>query len=342
MAVLDKIRKRIININSNTSQSEIINIWYSIKNIYNMQTFDTVFNTQNLGKLKNYSIKQKNNLEKRNVEVTMVEGNDATSTSTKPGLANDSALDENELFLEYQPQLDLLSGKIAGFEALIRWRHPELGVINPGQFIGIAEDSGQIQSIGAWVIEKACIDLRYLSDNGFDGFRMSINLSPRQLYQADFADTLINAIVRYQVPASSVVLEITESAIMDNAERGIEALNSLSSLGVSIAIDDFGTGYSSLVALKQYPIDRIKIDQLFVSRLTEKGDDLEIINAVINMAHNLRLSVVAEGVETKSQLEMLTALGCDEIQGFLLGKPLALDAIFEFLKGDEWQESLVL
>ena len=254
----------------------------------------------------------------------------------------DSALDENELFLEYQPQLDLLSGKIAGFEALIRWRHPELGVINPGQFIGIAEDSGQIQSIGAWVIEKACIDLRYLSDNGFDGFRMSINLSPRQLYQADFADTLINAIVRYQVPASSVVLEITESAIMDNAERGIEALNSLSSLGVSIAIDDFGTGYSSLVALKQYPIDRIKIDQLFVSRLTEKGDDLEIINAVINMAHNLRLSVVAEGVETKSQLEMLTALGCDEIQGFLLGKPLALDAIFEFLKGDEWQESLVL
>ena len=250
----------------------------------------------------------------------------------------DSALDENELFLEYQPQLDLLSGKIAGFEALVRWRHPELGVINPGQFIGIAEESGQIQSIGAWVIEKACIDLRSLSDKGFAGLRMSINLSPRQLYQADFADTLINATVRYQVPTSSVVLEITESAIMDNAERGIEALKSLSSLGVSIAIDDFGTGYSSLVALKQYPIDRIKIDQSFVSRLTEKGDDLEIINAVINMAHNLRLSAVAEGVETKSQLEMLKALGCDEVQGFLLGRPLPLDAIVVFLGNDEWQQ----
>jgi EAL domain-containing protein (putative c-di-GMP-specific phosphodiesterase class I) len=232
------------------------------------------------------------------------------------------ALQNDELVVHYQPLIALESNRIRGAEALLRWQHPELGLVAPGEFISLAELSGLIVPIGHWVLRTACAQARVWRDRGFPDFVVAVNLSPRQFQQADLVFQVTDALEHADLPASALDLEITESNAMQNAEVTISTLSDLKTLGVSISMDDFGTGYSSLNYLKRFPIDRIKIDQSFVRDVTRDPDDAAIAAAIIAMAHSLKLTVVAEGVETPAQLAFLREQRCDEMQGYLFSKPL--------------------
>jgi diguanylate cyclase (GGDEF)-like protein/PAS domain S-box-containing protein len=242
------------------------------------------------------------------------------------------ALHNDELVLHYQPLIDLRTGQIRGAEALLRWRHPTLGLIPPGQFIPLAELSGLIVPIGQWVLRTACAQVRSWHQMGYPNLTMAVNLSSRQFQQTDLVHQVTEALELSQLPAGALDLEITESNAMQNAEISISTLGHLKNLGVSLSMDDFGTGYSSLNYLKRFPIDRIKIDQSFVRDITEDADDAAIATAMIAMAHSLQLSVVAEGVETEEQLIFLRQHLCDEMQGFLFSKPIPPEKFEELLR----------
>lgn len=233
------------------------------------------------------------------------------------------ALDNGELLLHYQPQVDLLSGRIKGVEALLRWTNPELGNVSPAQFIPIAEESGMIIAIGQWILRSTCEQLQRWESNGIRGVRVAVNLSALQFRQADFVESLEALITEQGISPAQLELEITESTLMESAESTIDNLNRLRKHGFKIAIDDFGTGYSSLSYLKRFPIDRLKIDQSFVRDVDTDPDDAAIVSAIIAMARNLNLDVIAEGVEKTSHLTFLKALSCNEGQGFLYSSPLA-------------------
>ncbi|HWS72419.1 MAG TPA: EAL domain-containing protein [Thermoanaerobaculia bacterium] len=237
------------------------------------------------------------------------------------------ALANHELVLFYQPLVDLTTRRIVGAEALIRWQHPELGLLSPAHFISVAELSGLIIPIGEWVLRTACRQLKVWQRKFDPDLSISINLSARQFQQPDLVGQIRSAIIETGVNAGSVELEITESNAMQNAENTIYSLRELKTLGVRIAMDDFGTGYSSLNYLKRFPIDTLKLDQSFVRDIRTDSSDAAIVSAVISMAHSLHLSVVAEGVETEEQLAFLALQQCDLIQGFLFSEPLAADAL---------------
>jgi EAL domain-containing protein (putative c-di-GMP-specific phosphodiesterase class I) len=241
------------------------------------------------------------------------------------------AIHNDELVLQYQPLLDLESGRIRGAEALIRWQHPELGLLPPGEFISLAEVSGLIVPIGEWVLRTACAQARAWQLAGFPWLTVAVNLSARQFQQADLVHQVQEALRQSGLPAGSLDLEITESNAMQNAELSISALWDLKNLGVQISMDDFGTGYSSLNYLKRFPIDRLKIDQSFVRDVTADPDDAAIAGAIIAMAHSLQLTVVAEGVETEPQLAFLREHRCDEMQGFLFSRPVSAERFQELL-----------
>jgi diguanylate cyclase (GGDEF)-like protein len=232
------------------------------------------------------------------------------------------AISQQELVLHYQPLVDANSRSVVGFEALVRWQHPELGLLSPGQFISVAEMSGLIIPIGEWVLHTALRQLRTWRHMFGTDLRMSVNLSARQFQQPDLADQIRAAVEEHDVPPTSVELEITESHAMQNAERTIGTLRELKEIGVRIAIDDFGTGYSSLSYLKRFPIDTLKLDQAFVRGVLSDPSDAAIVSAVISMAHSLDLEVVAEGVETAEQLSFLQSRQCDRIQGYYFSAPL--------------------
>jgi diguanylate cyclase (GGDEF)-like protein/PAS domain S-box-containing protein len=232
------------------------------------------------------------------------------------------ALPNEELILHYQPIVDVRSGRVCGVEALLRWRHPELGLLPPSEFITLAEISGLIVPIGHWVLKTACEQVREWQAMGFPHLRVSVNLSPRQFQQANLVSQVTGALAASGIDAGSLDLEITESSAMQNAELTINTLLELKQLGVAISLDDFGTGYSSLNYLKRFPIDRVKLDQSFVRDMTRDPEDAAIVRAVISMAHALNLVVVAEGVETEDQLAFLRHHRCDEIQGFLFSPPV--------------------
>jgi diguanylate cyclase (GGDEF)-like protein len=242
------------------------------------------------------------------------------------------ALHNDELVLYYQPLIDLRSGQVRGAEALLRWRHPTLGLVPPAEFISLAELSGLIVPIGHWVLRTACAQVRSWHQMGFPNLSVAVNLSPRQFQQTDLVHQVTDALERSQLPAGALDLEITESNAMQNAEVSISTLGSLKDLGVSLSMDDFGTGYSSLNYLKRFPIDRIKIDQSFVRDITQDPDDAAIAIAVIAMAHSMQLSVVAEGVETEEQLAFLRRNLCDEMQGFLFSPPVPAAEFEKLLK----------
>jgi len=242
------------------------------------------------------------------------------------------ALQNDELVVHYQPLIALETNQIRGAEALLRWQHPELGLVAPGEFISLAELSGLIVPIGQWVLRKACAQAREWRDRGFPHFSVAVNLSPRQFQQADLVFQVTDALERADLPASALDLEITESNAMQNAEVTISTLSDLKTLGVRISMDDFGTGYSSLNYLKRFPIDRIKIDQSFVRDVTQDPDDAAIATAVIAMAHSMQLSVVAEGVETEEQLAFLRLNLCDEMQGYLFSPPVPAPEFEKLLK----------
>jgi diguanylate cyclase (GGDEF)-like protein/PAS domain S-box-containing protein len=244
------------------------------------------------------------------------------------------ALQNRELVVHYQPLIDLATGRIRGAEALLRWQHPELGLVAPGEFISIAEVSGLIVPIGEWVLRTACAQARAWQLKGHSMFSVAVNLSARQFQQADLVFQVTEALHEADLPPASLDLEITESNAMQNAELSIATLQDLKSLGVSLSMDDFGTGYSSLNYLKRFPIDRIKIDQSFVRDVTRDPDDAAIAAAIIAMAHSLELTAVAEGVETEAQLDFLRAQSCDEMQGYLFSRPLPAAEFEELLSSD--------
>jgi diguanylate cyclase (GGDEF)-like protein/PAS domain S-box-containing protein len=232
------------------------------------------------------------------------------------------ALQNDELVLHYQPVVDLRNGRVRGAEALLRWRHPERGLLAPAEFISLAEASGLISPIGRWVLQTACVQAGEWQTLGNPRFTMSVNLSPRQFLQTDLVLQVADALSSSGLDAGSLDLEITESNAMENAEITVNTLWELRRLGVGISMDDFGTGYSSLNYLKRFPIDRVKLDRSFVRDVATNPEDGAIVRAVISMAHTLRLVVAAEGVENEGQLAFLRQHRCDEMQGFLFSPPV--------------------
>lgn len=241
------------------------------------------------------------------------------------------AVDRNELVLHFQPKVSMQTGKIIGAEALIRWNSAERGLISPAQFIPLAEESGQIIPIGEWVLRTACAQAMQWRRQGLPPLVIAVNLSPRQFRQADLLERIQQTLDDTGLHPEYLELEVTESAIMDNAASAIRLLNDIHDMGVNLAIDDFGTGYSSLAYLKQLPVSILKIDQSFVKGLTSEADDAAIVTAVIAMAKSLNLSVTAEGVETQEQLDALAQLGCDNYQGYLFSRPVTAEAFTAML-----------
>ena len=233
------------------------------------------------------------------------------------------ALEGEQFFLHYQPQVDLRSGCIVGMEALLRWQHPQRGNIAPGEFIDLAEETGLIVPIGAWVMQTACRQMQIWQLQGFADLRISVNLSAKQFSDENLVESIAAILFETGLDPKCLELELTESLVMTDAGSGFGILQGLKSLGLSLAVDDFGTGYSSLAYLKRLPIDTLKIDQSFVRDITDDIDDAVIVKSIISLAHNLRLSVIAEGVETNEQLSFLQKNGCDEIQGFRFSHPVS-------------------
>ncbi|MEM7543805.1 MAG: EAL domain-containing protein, partial [Pseudomonadota bacterium] len=240
------------------------------------------------------------------------------------------ALERQEFFLCYQPQLDLLSGEMIGAESLIRWQHPDHGLVSPAQFIPIAEESGLIVDIGRWVLETACMQARNWYDSGLRIGRIAVNVSGQQISRGNLVETCQAALEQSGLPANMLELEVTETFIMNNTEGAIEELNRLKDIGIFLSIDDFGTGYSSLAYLKRLPVDVIKIDQSFVRDIPHDLDDAAITRAVIALGNSLRLDVLAEGVETEDQRQFLLRDGCTKGQGYLFSKPLIANEFRKF------------
>jgi diguanylate cyclase (GGDEF)-like protein len=253
------------------------------------------------------------------------------TTVEKLTLENDlrRAIERDELLLHYQPQIRLPDRKIVGVEALVRWQHPELGLIPPARFIPIAEETGLIVPIGQWVLEQACAQAKEWLDSGLPPLVVSVNMSSRQFHQEDMLATVTNALEESGLSANQLALEITESSLMLKPDDAVITLCLLHNMGVGIAIDDFGTGYSSLGHLKRFPLQSLKIDRSFVNDVTENSEDAAIVRAILAMAHSLKLKVCAEGVELEKQLEFLDDAGCDKIQGFLISKPVPAKQIAE-------------
>ncbi|HVL74430.1 MAG TPA: bifunctional diguanylate cyclase/phosphodiesterase, partial [Noviherbaspirillum sp.] len=241
------------------------------------------------------------------------------------------ALERGEFELHYQPQMCTRTGRIGGVEALIRWRRPEVGLVPPGAFIGLAEQNGLIMTIGAWVLREACRQAKEWLDQGFEFGRVAVNLSARQFESGDLLQTIRDALYVTGLPPTRLELEITESIIMRNPQEAIGVLERVRDLGIAIAVDDFGTGYSSLASLKQYPLDRLKIDRSFISGIPEDADDIAITEAIVAVGHKMGLELVAEGVETAAQRDFLRKAGCDFAQGYLLGRPVLPEALQERL-----------
>jgi diguanylate cyclase (GGDEF)-like protein len=237
------------------------------------------------------------------------------------------AIQNEEFLLHYQPRVSVDSLAITGVEALVRWQHPQLGLVSPSEFIPLAEDTGLIVPIGEWVLRKACEQSREWQQQGFAPIHMCVNISARQFHDQDLSQTVIEILNESGLAPGHLEMELTESSIMQNAEFAAAVLTRWKNLGINISIDDFGTGFSSLASLKRLPIDALKIDQSFVCDATTDPDDAAIVMAIITLAHNLRLKVVAEGVETEEQLRFLQLLRCDEIQGYFFSKPLPADAL---------------
>jgi diguanylate cyclase (GGDEF)-like protein len=232
------------------------------------------------------------------------------------------ALARNEFLLHYQPQLDLRTGEIVGMEALVRWQHPERGLVSPAIFIPVAEDSGLIVSLGEWVLRTACTQNKAWQRAGLKPISVAVNLSALQFRQSDLVERVADILRETELDPTCLELELTESLVMQDVEKTIATLSRLKAMGIKLSIDDFGTGYSSLSYLKRFPIDTLKIDQSFVRDITTDPDDAAIAKSIISMAHDMQLRVIAEGVETEAQKSFLSLRRCDEIQGYLFSKPV--------------------
>jgi len=243
-----------------------------------------------------------------------------------------SALDKNELFLVYQPQAELATGGMIGVEALLRWKHPELGLVPPDRFIRVAENTGLILPIGEWVLKTACTTARGWQDEGLTPMPVAVNVSAVQFRQEGFRALVRRILDETGLPPQYLELELTESVLLLNADLTFPVLQELKAMGVRLAIDDFGTGYSSLSYLRQFPVHRLKIDRSFVKAVAVNSDDAAITSAIISMGKNLNLKVIAEGVEDQAQMDFLKAHRCDEIQGYYFGPPVSSEEIAQKLR----------
>jgi predicted signal transduction protein with EAL and GGDEF domain len=243
-----------------------------------------------------------------------------------------SALTLRQFVLHYQPQLDLRNGRLSGVEALVRWQHPQRGLVPPMQFIPIAEETGLIVPLGEWVLHEACRQLAAWRADGIDGIAMSVNLSASQFLDPGLPDRIRSILDEFDLDAGSLALEVTESMSMQSPATTIAMMQVLTDHGLSLSIDDFGTGYSSLAYLKLFPISTLKIDRSFVKDIEIDPNDADICDVTVLLAHKLGLDVVAEGVETAAQLKYLHSIGCEKIQGYLLSKPLDAAAAGEFIR----------
>jgi diguanylate cyclase (GGDEF)-like protein len=243
------------------------------------------------------------------------------------------ALEREEFLLYYQPQIDLASGRIIGLEALLRWQHPERGLVSPGEFIPMLEETGLIVPVGEWVLHAACRQGRAWQQAGLQPIRIAVNLSALQFRQPDLVGMIERILAETGLDPSSheLELELTESLLMKNVEETAATLHRLHEMGVKLSIDDFGTGYSSLSYLKRFPLTSLKIDQSFVRDLSSNPDDAAIVSAIIALGHGLKLNVIAEGVETTEQLAYLREMKCDEMQGFLFSRPVPASEITQLL-----------
>ncbi len=245
-----------------------------------------------------------------------------------------TAIEKNELRVTYQPKVDLATGKIVGAEALIRWINPELGFVGPDEFIGIAERIGMIVPIGEWILNQACIQAaEWQAQFGID-FKLAVNVSIKQIHDSDMVATVEQILSKTNLPASSLTLELTENMVMENAESNIELLHNLKALGLKLAIDDFGTGYSSLSYLQRFPLDELKIDRSFIEEVQTAEDRAPIVRAMVSLAHDLGMTVVAEGIETEIQLNHMKQLNCELFQGYFCSKPIVPKAFTELLDKD--------
>lgn len=242
------------------------------------------------------------------------------------------ALSNDELYMVYQPKVDIKNGYIIGAEALMRWESPEMGAVSPAQFIPLAEESGQIVEIGDWAIHQVCRDLRTMSEHGFGDARVAINISSRQIRNQDFARHLSDILREHAVEPNRLKIEITESLLLEEDSHTVEVLGELRQMGISLSLDDFGTGYSSLSYLKRFPFTEIKIDRSFIRDVESDNGDKQLCQAIIAMAESLKLKVVGEGVERPGQLEFLRTFGAHSVQGFLFSKPIRIEAFITLIE----------
>jgi len=276
-----------------------------------------------------YSAKQRG----RNNAQCFAPGMD-TQSQDKVRLESDlhEAIALKQFELDYQPKVDVKSGAVHSVEALIRWRHPQRGLISPNEFIPLAEDSGLIGPIGEWVMREACRQAKAWQRKGLPQVRVAVNLSASQFRQKNLLATIRQALLDADLDPSYLEVELTESAVMTNPEESVSILEQLSKMGVLVSVDDFGTGYSSMSYLRRFPIDKLKIDRGFISEFMTRPDDASIVRAIVSLAHSLRLKVVAEGVETPDQLDFLKTLGCDQYQGFHFSTPVSAADFEELLR----------
>ncbi|HZT55204.1 MAG TPA: GGDEF domain-containing phosphodiesterase, partial [Burkholderiaceae bacterium] len=242
------------------------------------------------------------------------------------------ALARKQFVLHYQPKVEADSGQLRGAEALIRWQHPERGLMTPASFIPLAEECGLIEAIGNWVIREACRQARAWQDEGLTPTRVAVNLSAFQFRNGTLLGTIRDALRDNRLDPAYLEVEITESALMSDPEESAGILRKLSEMGVLVSVDDFGTGYSSMSYLQRFPIDKLKIDRTFISDVTSSNDDASIVSAIVSLGHTLKLKVIAEGVETPEQLEFLQRLGCDQYQGYHYSKPMPAHEFAELIR----------
>ena len=308
--------------------------------VYDMTQFDAPGDvtlngeTQNLieqADIAMYSAKKQG---RNNIKFYTKAMNQATLERLRIETALRNALERGQFVLHYQPQLDLESGRIVGVEALLRWRHPELGMVAPSRFIALAEDTGLIVPIGAWVMRTACAQMQAWHAAGLGPLRLAVNLSARQFNEPNLVASIADVLAQTGLAPGCLELELTESLFMHDVALAVSQLHDMKALGVQLSIDDFGTGYSSFAYLRTFPIDVLKIDRSFVGDVASDADDAAIVVSIIALAHNLKLRVVAEGVETAEQLDYLRRNGCDEAQGYYFSHPLPAQEVELLLRGE--------
>lgn len=242
------------------------------------------------------------------------------------------ALERNQFELWYQPKYTAGDHSLTGFEALLRWHHPERGILLPAEFLPALEETGLIIPVGTWVLQQSCRQLFQWKSQGHTEWSLAVNLSPAQFEQPDIVDIVCNALAQYQLSPAHLTLELTESTALKNLKRSVEVLNAFADLGITVSIDDFGTGYSNILMLKSLPARELKIDRIFVKDISENSKNTKIVSTIIDIAHSMNMCVVAEGIETQEQEALLTQMGCGVLQGFLYAKPLPAHKIYELIQ----------